>query len=314
MPARVLLQTSPRAGVRGSRRHSRRERADWRRPQCVNPSCLPAYLSSTILVIVDEFGRPRFPDQRRSRFSAAPRRRYAVLALCSRNVWPGFKSCRLTLASSIRSISSKPGSVVFTTISRHIRHSGGPIPTTTISNGPACCSGAWRHRSKARHALPTVSLTHPACGIGFRLSGQLSEGATADGPRLTVTQDSACQGGSSENSSSFYGRWRVSPTSGRIAPRSQHGPRVMGVDYRHFPGRYQERCANLEFTGRAAEPGKLVRCLYEGDRSSPHTRRARAGLQLTRSSSSLADRSPACGVPRRPQPCGGDLRKCRQVC
>ena len=198
----------------------------------------------------------RVPAQRRAASSSATASATRSCAGARRRSTTS-PSCRRTPASATRSTSSTSANVV------HARD-GQAFPDTlvgtdshtTMVNGLGVLGwGVGGIEAEAAMLGQPVSMLIPEV-VGFRLTGELPEGATATDLVLTVTQmlRAAARGRASSSSSTGRG-WRTCrwPTARRSATCRRSTARRAGSS-RSTP----RRCATCEFTGRPAEQVELV--------------------------------------------------------
>ena len=134
--------------------------------------------------------------------------------------------------------------------------------------------------------------------VGFRLDGELPEGATATDLVLTVTEMLRKTASSASSSSSTAPASRAcrSPTARRSATCAPSTARPARSS-RSTP----RRCATCAFTGRPAEQVALVEA-YAKEQGLWHDERRRgADVHATRSSSTSATVEPSLAGPQRPQ-------------
>ena len=135
--------------------------------------------------------------------------------------------------------------------------------------------------------------------VGFRLTGELPEGATATDLVLTVTEMLRKKGVVGKFVE-FFGPGLATPAARRPRHHRQHGPRVRR-DLRHLPRRpgLARLPALHRPAGRAGRPG---RGLHEGAGAVPHRGQPASRVYSDTLELDLGDRR---AEPRRPAPAAG---------
>ena len=306
-PPRDRLHARPRAHAGLHRRaRRRRPRRDARRdgrlggdPAKINP-LVPAELVIDHSVQVDEFGtRGRVPSQRRAGVRAQPG------ALRVPALGPG--RVRRLQGRAARHRHRPPGQPRVPRAGRLRRRRRPVRPTPTRWSAPtrtprwSTASACWAGASAGSRPRRRCSASRCRCSIpqvvGFKLSGELPEGATATDLVLTVTE-MLRKHGVVGKFVEFYGPGAAQPAARRPGDHRQH---VAGVrlDVRDLPDRRRD----------AALPG-VHRPLHGADRAGrglregagPVARREQRGADVLRDARAGPGRrrAPLAG-PKRPQ-------------
>src|SRR6059036_752745 len=268
-------------------------------PKRVNP-LLPAELVIDHSVIVDEFGTPRAFQVNADLEFQRNRERYALLRW-AQQTFQGFRVVPPDTGIVHQVNLEYLARVVFTT--------DGPTPQaypdtlvgtdshTTMINGLGVLGwGVGGIEAEAAMLGQPVSMLIPQV-VGFRLSGRLSEGATATDLVLTITQMLRAKGVVGKFVE-FYGPGVSTlpladrATIGNMAPEYGATIGIFPVD--------QETLRYLEFTGRPAEQVQLVEA-YMKEQGLFHTRDAPEPVYSDTLELNLATVEPSMAGPRRPQ-------------
>jgi aconitate hydratase len=268
-------------------------------PKRVNP-LLPAELVIDHSVIVDEFGTPRAFQVNADLEFQRNRERYALLRWAQKT-FHGFKVvppdtgivhqvnleylARVVFTSDTKTPQAYPDTLV------------GTDSHTTMINGLGVLGwGVGGIEAEAAMLGQPVSMLIPQV-VGFRLTGKLSEGATATDLVLTVTQMLRAKGVVGKFVE-FYGPGVSTlpladrATIGNMAPEYGATIGIFPVD--------QETLRYLEFTGRPAGQVALVEA-YMKEQGLFHTPDAPEPLYSDRLELNLATVEPSLAGPRRPQ-------------
>src|SRR5216117_2641022 len=300
MPARVLMQdfTGVPAVVdlAAMRDAMQTMGGDAKR---VNP-LLPAELVIDHSVIVDEFGTPRAFQVNADLEFQRNRERYALLRWAQRT-FSGFKVVPPDTGIVHQVNLEYLARVVFTTDSKTPQAYPdtlvGTDSHTTMINGLGVVGwGVGGIEAEAAMLGQPVSMLIPQV-IGFRLSGRLTEGATATDLVLTITQMLRAKGVVGKFVEFFGPGVSTLPladraTIGNMAPEYGATIGIFPVD--------QETLRYLEFTGRPAEQVKLVEA-YMKEQGLFHTPNAPEPVYTDTLELNLATVEPSMAGPRRPQ-------------
>ena len=268
-------------------------------PKRVNP-LLPAELVIDHSVIVDEFGTKTAFQVNADLEFRRNRERYALLRWAQKT-FAGFKVvppdtgivhqvnleylARVVFTSDTRTPEAYPDTLV------------GTDSHTTMINGLGVVGwGVGGIEAEAAMLGQPVSMLIPQV-IGFRLSGRLSEGATATDLVLTVTQMLRAKGVVGKFVEFFGPGVSTLPladraTIGNMAPEYGATIGIFPVD--------QETLRYLEFTGRAREQVELVEA-YMKEQGLFHTPNAPEPTYTDMLELNLATVEPSMAGPRRPQ-------------
>src|SRR6266568_863807 len=260
-------------------------------PKRVNP-LLPAELVIDHSVIVDEFGTP-LEFQRN-------RERYALLRWAQKT-FSGFKVVPPDTGIVHQVNLEYLARVVFTTDSKSPQAYPdtlvGTDSHTTMINGLGVLGwGVGGIEAEAAMLGQPVSMLIPQV-VGFRLSGRLSEGATATDLVLTITQMLRAKGVVGKFVE-FYGPGVSTlpladrATIGNMAPEYGATIGIFPVD--------QETLRYLEFTGRPREQVQLVES-YMKEQGLFHSPDAPEPVYSDTLELNLATVEPSMAGPRRPQ-------------
>ncbi len=265
-------------------------------PKRVNP-LLPAELVIDHSVIVDEFGTPRAFQVNADLEFQRNRERYALLRWAQK-AFPGFKVVppdtgivhQVNLEYLARVVFTSDGQAYPDTLVGTDSH-------TTMINGLGVVGwGVGGIEAEAAMLGQPVSMLIPQV-IGFRLSGRLSEGATATDLVLTITQLLRAKGVVGKFVE-FYGPGVSTlpladrATIGNMAPEYGATIGIFPVD--------QETLRYLEFTGRPREQVQLVEA-YMKEQGLFHTPDAPEPVYSDTLELNLATVEPSMAGPRRPQ-------------
>ena len=319
-PARVLMQDF--TGVPARRRpgrHARRDGRPGRRPGRINP-LVPVELVIDHSVQVDVFGDPR-------------RLRSATPSSSSSATTSATPSCAGARAPSTTSRSCRPNTGICHQVNLEYlarvvfgrRGTARPSPTrwsgtdshTTMVNGLGVLGwGVGGIEAEAAMLGQPVSMLIPQV-VGFRLAGELPEGATATDLVLTVTQ-------------MLRERGVVGQVRGVLRPRAADLPLADRATIGNMSPEFGATCAifpvdaetlrYLEFSGRPAEQVELVEA-YAASRASSTTPdaeeadvlrhpRARPRRRSCRASPGRAGRRTAWRSPRRRRTFGPSCESC----
>src|SRR6059036_359605 len=300
MPARVLMQdfTGVPAVVDLAAMRDAMQ-AMGGDPTLVNP-LLPAELVIDHSVIVDEFGTPTAFQVNADLEFQRNRERYALLRW-AQQTFQGFRVVPPDTGIVHQVNLEYLARVVFTT--------DGPTPQaypdtlvgtdshTTMINGLGVLGwGVGGIEAEAAMLGQPVSMLIPQV-VGFRLSGRLSEGATATDLVLTITQMLRAKGVVGKFVE-FYGPGVSTlpladrATIGNMAPEYGATIGIFPVD--------QETLRYLEFTGRPREQVQLVEG-YMKEQGLFHTPDAPEPVYSDTLELNLATVEPSLAGPRRPQ-------------
>src|SRR6266516_2278479 len=300
MPARVLLQdftgVSAVVGLAAMRDAIVQMGGD---PKRVNP-LLPAELVIDHSVIVDEFGTPRAFQVNADLEFQRNRERYALLRWAQKT-FSGFKVVPPDTGIVHQVNLEYLARVVFTTDSKSPQAYPdtlvGTDSHTTMINGLGVLGwGVGGIEAEAAMLGQPVSMLIPQV-VGFRLSGRLSEGATATDLVLTITQMLRAKGVVGKFVE-FYGPGVSTlpladrATIGNMAPEYGATIGIFPVD--------QETLRYLEFTGRSREQVQLVEA-YMKEQGLFHTPDAPEPVYSDTLELNLATVEPSMAGPRRPQ-------------
>jgi aconitate hydratase len=300
MPARVLLQdfTGVPAVVDLAAMRDAIVRMGGE-PRKVNP-LLPAELVIDHSVIVDEFGTPTAFQVNADLEFQRNRERYALLRWAQKT-FDGFKVvppdtgivhqvnleylARVVFTSTGKTPQAYPDTLV------------GTDSHTTMVNGLGVLGwGVGGIEAEAAMLGQPVSMLIPQV-IGFRLTGKLTEGATATDLVLTITQMLRAKGVVGKFVE-FFGPGVASlaladrATIGNMAPEYGATVGIFPVD--------QETLRYLEFTGRPAEQVRLVEA-YMKEQGMFHTPDTPEPTYSDTLELNLAVVEPSLAGPRRPQ-------------
>ena len=134
--------------------------------------------------------------------------------------------------------------------------------------------------------------------VGFKLHGELPEGATATDLVLTVTEMLREQG-RRRQVRRVLRPGRRQPAAGRPRDDRQHEPGVR-LDLRDLPDRRARRCATCAFTGRPKELVELVEA-YAKEQGLWHDERPEEPTYSDTLELDLGDVVPSLAGPKRPQ-------------
>jgi len=265
-------------------------------PKRVNP-LLPAELVIDHSVIVDEFGTPRAFQVNADLEFQRNRERYALLRWAQK-AFSGFKVVPPDTGIVHQVNLEYLARVVFTNDAQAYPDTlVGTDSHTTMINGLGVVGwGVGGIEAEAAMLGQPVSMLIPQV-IGFRLSGRLSEGATATDLVLTVTQMLRAKGVVGKFVE-FYGPGVSTlpladrATIGNMAPEYGATIGIFPVD--------QETLRYLEFTGRPREQIQLVEA-YMKEQGLFHTPDAPEPVYTDTLELNLATVEPSMAGPRRPQ-------------
>ncbi len=265
-------------------------------PKRVNP-LLPAELVIDHSVIVDEFGTPRAFQVNADLEFQRNRERYALLRWAQK-AFSGFKVLPPDTGIVHQVNLEYLARVVFTNDAQAYPDTlVGTDSHTTMINGLGVVGwGVGGIEAEAAMLGQPVSMLIPQV-IGFRLSGRLSEGATATDLVLTVTQMLRAKGVVGKFVE-FYGPGVSTlpladrATIGNMAPEYGATIGIFPVD--------QETLRYLEFTGRPREQIQLVEA-YMKEQGLFHTPDAPEPVYTDTLELNLATVEPSMAGPRRPQ-------------
>ena len=265
-------------------------------PKRVNPQ-LPAELVIDHSVIVDEFGTPRAFQVNADLEFQRNRERYALLRWAQKT-FTGFKVVPPDTGIVHQVNLEYLARVVFTNDTQAYPDTlVGTDSHTTMINGLGVLGwGVGGIEAEAAMLGQPVSMLIPQV-IGFRLSGKLTEGATATDLVLTITQMLRAKGVVGKFVE-FYGPGVSTlpladrATIGNMAPEYGATIGIFPVD--------QETLRYLEFTGRTAEQVKLVEA-YMKEQGLFHTPDAPEPVYSDSLELNLATVEPSMAGPRRPQ-------------
>jgi len=265
-------------------------------PQRVNP-LLPAELVIDHSVIVDEFGTKTAFQVNADLEFQRNRERYALLRWAQKT-FTGFKVVPPDTGIVHQVNLEYLARVVFTSESQAYPDTlVGTDSHTTMINGLGVVGwGVGGIEAEAAMLGQPVSMLIPQV-VGFRLSGRLSEGATATDLVLTVTQMLRAKGVVGKFVEFFGPGVSTLPladraTIGNMAPEYGATIGIFPVD--------QETLRYLEFTGRPAEHVKLVEA-YMKEQGLFHTPDAPEPVYSDTLELNLATVEPSMAGPRRPQ-------------
>ena len=268
-------------------------------PKRVNP-LLPAELVIDHSVIVDEFGTPRAFQVNADLEFQRNRERYALLRWAQKT-FSGFKVVPPDTGIVHQVNLEYLARVVFTTDSKSPQAYPdtlvGTDSHTTMINGLGVLGwGVGGIEAEAAMLGQPVSMLIPQV-VGFRLSGRLSEGATATDLVLTITQMLRAKGVVGKFVE-FYGPGVSTlpladrATIGNMAPEYGATIGIFPVD--------QETLRYLEFTGRPREQVQLVES-YMKEQGLFHSPDAPEPVYSDTLELNLATVEPSMAGPRRPQ-------------
>jgi len=265
-------------------------------PKRVNP-LLPAELVIDHSVIVDEFGTPRAFQINADLEFQRNRERYALLRWAQKT-FTGFKVVPPDTGIVHQVNLEYLARVVFTSDSQAYPDTlVGTDSHTTMINGLGVLGwGVGGIEAEAAMLGQPVSMLIPQV-VGFRLSGKLTEGATATDLVLTVTQMLRAKGVVGKFVE-FYGPGVSTlpladrATIGNMAPEYGATIGIFPVD--------QETLRYLEFTGRSREQVELVEA-YMKEQDLFHTPDAPEPVYSDTLELNLATVEPSMAGPRRPQ-------------
>jgi len=265
-------------------------------PKRVNP-LLPAELVIDHSVIVDEFGTKTAFQVNADLEFQRNRERYALLRWAQKT-FTGFKVVPPDTGIVHQVNLEYLARVVFTSESQAYPDTlVGTDSHTTMINGLGVVGwGVGGIEAEAAMLGQPVSMLIPQV-IGFRLSGRLTEGATATDLVLTVTQMLRAKGVVGKFVEFFGPGVSTLPladraTIGNMAPEYGATVGIFPVD--------QETLRYLEFTGRPAEHVKLVEA-YMKEQGLFHTPDAPEPVYTDTLELNLATVEPSMAGPRRPQ-------------
>jgi len=265
-------------------------------PKRVNP-LLPAELVIDHSVIVDEFGTPRAFQINADLEFQRNRERYALLRWAQK-AFTGFKVVPPDTGIVHQVNLEYLARVVFTTDSQAYPDTlVGTDSHTTMINGLGVVGwGVGGIEAEAAMLGQSVSMLIPQV-VGFRLSGRLSEGATATDLVLTVTQMLRAKGVVGKFVEFFGPGVSTLPladraTIGNMAPEYGATIGIFPVD--------QETLRYLDFTGRPKEQVQLVEA-YMKEQGLFHTPDATEPVYSDTLELNLATVEPSMAGPRRPQ-------------
>ena len=265
-------------------------------PKRVNP-LLPAELVIDHSVIVDEFGTPRAFQVNADLEFQRNRERYALLRWAQK-AFSGFKVVppdtgivhQVNLEYLARVVFTNGGQAYPDTLVGTDSH-------TTMINGLGVVGwGVGGIEAEAAMLGQPVSMLIPQV-IGFRLSGRLTEGATATDLVLTITQMLRAKGVVGKFVEFFGPGVSTLPladraTIGNMAPEYGATIGIFPVD--------QETLRYLEFTGRPGEQVQLVEA-YMKEQGLFHTPDGPEPVYTDTLELNLATVEPSMAGPRRPQ-------------
>jgi aconitate hydratase len=275
-------------------------------PKRVNP-LLPAELVIDHSVIVDEFGTPRAFQINADLEFQRNRERYALLRWAQKT-FSGFKVVPPDTGIVHQVNLEYLARVVFTSDGPSARRPAGPPQAypdtlvgtdshTTMINGLGVLGwGVGGIEAEAAMLGQPVSMLIPQV-VGFRLTGRLSEGATATDLVLTVTQMLRKKGVVGKFVE-FYGPGIATlpladrATIGNMAPEYGATVGIFPVD--------QETLRYLEFTARPKEQVQLVEA-YMKAQGLFHTAEAPEPVYSDTLELNLGTVEPSLAGPRRPQ-------------
>ena len=265
-------------------------------PKRVNP-LLPAELVIDHSVIVDEFGTPRAFQVNADLEFQRNRERYALLRWAQK-AFTGFKVVPPDTGIVHQVNLEYLARVVFTNDSQAYPDTlVGTDSHTTMINGLGVLGwGVGGIEAEAAMLGQPVSMLIPQV-IGFRLTGKLSEGATATDLVLTITQMLRAKGVVGKFVEFFGPGVSTLPladraTIGNMAPEYGATIGVFPVD--------QETLRYLEFTGRPPELIQLVEA-YTKEQGLFHAPNAAEPVYTDTLELNLATVEPSMAGPRRPQ-------------
>jgi aconitate hydratase len=275
-------------------------------PKRVNP-LLPAELVIDHSVIVDEFGTPTAFQINADLEFQRNRERYALLRWAQKT-FAGFKVVPPDTGIVHQVNLEYLARVVFTSDGRTVGRSDGTPQAypdtlvgtdshTTMVNGLGVLGwGVGGIEAEAAMLGQPVSMLIPQV-VGFRLSGRLTEGATATDLVLTVTQMLRAKGVVGKFVEFFGPGVATLPladraTIGNMAPEYGATIGIFPVD--------QETLRYLEFTGRPPEQVQLVEA-YMKEQGLFHTPDAPEPVYSDTLELNLATVEPSMAGPRRPQ-------------
>ncbi len=265
-------------------------------PKRVNP-LLPAELVIDHSVIVDEFGTKTAFQVNADLEFQRNRERYALLRWAQKT-FAGFKVVPPDTGIVHQVNLEYLARVVFTSESQAYPDTlVGTDSHTTMINGLGVVGwGVGGIEAEAAMLGQPVSMLIPQV-VGFRLSGRLSEGATATDLVLTVTQMLRTKGVVGKFVEFFGPGVSTLPladraTIGNMAPEYGATIGIFPVD--------QETLRYLEFTGRPAEQVKLVEA-YMKEQGLFHTANTAEPVYSDTLELNLATVEPSMAGPRRPQ-------------
>ena len=265
-------------------------------PKRVNP-LLPAELVIDHSVIVDEFGTKTAFQVNADLEFQRNRERYALLRWAQKT-FTGFKVVPPDTGIVHQVNLEYLARVVFTSESQAYPDTlVGTDSHTTMINGLGVVGwGVGGIEAEAAMLGQPVSMLIPQV-VGFRLSGRLSEGATATDLVLTVTQMLRAKGVVGKFVEFFGPGVSTLPladraTIGNMAPEYGATIGIFPVD--------QETLRYLEFTGRTAEHVQLVEA-YMKEQGLFHTPDAPEPVYSDTLELNLATVEPSMAGPRRPQ-------------
>src|SRR5258707_3087827 len=265
-------------------------------PKRVNPQ-LPAELVIDHSVIVDEFGTPRAFQVNADLEFQRNRERYALLRWAQKT-FAGFKVVPPDTGIVHQVNLEYLARVVFTNDSQAYPDTlVGTDSHTTMINGLGVLGwGVGGIEAEAAMLGQSVSMLIPQV-IGFRLMGQLAEGATATDLVLTVTQMLRAKGVVGKFVEFFGPGVSTLPladraTIGNMAPEYGATIGIFPVD--------QETLRYLEFTGRPREQVQLVEA-YMKEQGLFHSAGAPEPVYSDTLSLELSTVEPSLAGPRRPQ-------------
>jgi aconitate hydratase A / 2-methylisocitrate dehydratase len=275
-------------------------------PKRVNP-LLPAELVIDHSVIVDEFGTPTAFQVNADLEFQRNRERYALLRWAQKT-FAGFKVVPPDTGIVHQVNLEYLARVVFTSDGRTGGRADGPLQAypdtlvgtdshTTMVNGLGVLGwGVGGIEAEAAMLGQPVSMLIPQV-VGFRLSGRLTEGATATDLVLTVTQMLRAKGVVGKFVEFFGPGVATLPladraTIGNMAPEYGATIGIFPVD--------QETLRYLAFTGRPPEQVQLVEA-YMKEQGLFHTPDAPEPVYSDTLELNLATVEPSMAGPRRPQ-------------
>ena len=267
-------------------------------PKRVNP-LLPAELVIDHSVIVDEFGTPKAFQVNADLEFQRNRERYALLRWAQK-AFPGFKVVPPDTGIVHQVNLEYLARVVFTSDGPRQAYPDTLVGTdshTTMINGLGVVGwGVGGIEAEAAMLGQPVSMLIPQV-VGFRLSGRLTEGATATDLVLTITQLLRAKGVVGKFVE-FYGPGVSTlpladrATIGNMAPEYGATIGIFPVD--------QETLRYLEFTGRPREQVQLVEA-YMKEQGLFHTPDTPDPIYTDTLELNLATVEPSMAGPRRPQ-------------